>query len=134
MMITSQLDHSEMSLPVRRLQLLADCTIFFDNPTLESSPDQISSSFDVDNFRFFVNTINGAPPDIKDINAAELSSLATEFGFTRLLEQIKAHGHKFPVPRSTTWHGEDDHHLLGNRSGAISSSRDQTIMNFTCSL
>jgi hypothetical protein len=133
-MVTSQLDHSELSLPVRRLHLLADCTTFFDNPTLPSSPSQISSSVDVDNLRSFVDAINGAPPDITDTNVADLSSLAAEFGSTRLLEQIKVHGHKFPVRRSTTWHGEDVHHLFANRRGTISTSRDQNIMIFPCPL
>jgi hypothetical protein len=44
-----------------------------------------------------------------------------------------AHGHKFPVPRSTTCYGKDIHHLLANRPGTISPSGDQTIMNFICS-
>jgi hypothetical protein len=86
MMVTSQLDHPELSLPVRHLHLLADCTTFFDHPTFASSPDQIPSSVDVDNFRLFVDAINGAPPDIMNTNMADLSVIATEFGFTRLLE------------------------------------------------
>jgi hypothetical protein len=40
---------------------------------------------------------------------ADLSNVATELGFTLLPEQIKAHGHKFPVSQSTTWQGEDVH-------------------------
>jgi hypothetical protein len=134
MMVTGKLDHPETSLPVRRLHLLADCTTFFDNPTLASSPDQISSTIDVNNFQLFVDAINGELPDITDGNVADLSSLAIEFGFTRFVKQIKAHGHKFPVPRSPTWHGKDVHHLLANRPGIISPSRDQTITNLTCSV
>jgi hypothetical protein len=76
----------------------------------------------------------GAPPDITDTNVADLSSLVTEFRFTRMLEQIKAHSHKFPVPQLIISHGEDVHHLLANQPGTISPSRDQAIMNFTCSL
>jgi hypothetical protein len=134
MMVTSQLDHRELSVPVRRLHLLTYGTTFFDNPTLTSSPYQISLPVDADNFQFFVGAINGSPSDITDTNAADLSSLATEFGFTRLLEQIEAHGHKFPGPGSTAWHGKHVHHLLAKRPGMIFPSRDQSIMNFTCSL
>jgi hypothetical protein len=59
MMVASQLDHPELSVPVRRLHLTADCTTFFDNPTLASSPYQISSSVGVDNFQRFVDAVNG---------------------------------------------------------------------------
>jgi hypothetical protein len=134
MMVARQLDHPELSRPVRRLHLLADCTAFIENPNFASSQDQISSSVNVNNLRLFVDAIDWAPPDITDTNVADLLSLATGFGFSRFLEQITAHSHKFPVPRSTTWHGEDVHHLFANQPGTISPSRDQTIMNFTCSL
>jgi hypothetical protein len=85
---TSQLVHPDLSLPVRRIRLLATCTTFQQNPTLASSLYTISSAVDVNHFRFCVNAINGASPDITDSNIADLSSLAAEFGFPQLLHEI----------------------------------------------
>jgi hypothetical protein len=107
MMITSQFEHPDISLPVRCIRFLAAFTTFLENSTLASSPYQISSSVDVDNFRLFADAINGAPPDVTDANMADLSSLAIEFGFVRLLGRIEAHDPVFPVPRSATGHRED---------------------------
>jgi hypothetical protein len=63
MMVTNQFDHSELLPPVRRLDLWANCTTFFDDPTLASSLYPILSPVDVNNFRLFVDAINGAPPE-----------------------------------------------------------------------
>jgi hypothetical protein len=114
MITTSQLVHPDLSLPVRRIHLLAACTTFQKSPTLASSPYTISSSVDVDHFRLFVNPINGTPPDITDGNIADLSSLAAEFGFIQLLHEIDVHDPRFPVARSATWDREDVRKLIVN--------------------
>jgi hypothetical protein len=131
MMITSQLEHPDLSLPVRRIGLLAVFTTFPESTIFASLPCQIPLLIDVDIFRVFVDAINGAPPDVTDANMADLSSLAMEFGFVRLLGQIEAHDPRFPVPRSATWHCENVPQRIANLEDAIPPGRNEVMMNLT---
>jgi hypothetical protein len=128
MITTSQLVHPDLSLPVRRIHLLAACTTFQKDPTLASSPYTISLPVDVDHFRPFVNAINGVPPDITDDNIAVLLSLAAEFGFLQTPHEIEVHDARFPIARSATWDREDVRKLIIN----IPDSPFRGEMRFRC--
>jgi hypothetical protein len=131
----SQLVHPDLSLPVRHIHFLAACTTFQEKPTLASSPYTILSAADADLLRLCANAINSAPPDITNGNIADLSNLAAEFGFLRLLHEIEVRDPRFPVARSATWDREDVRKLIVNVPDSSFPGRDAIpMLNLTHSL
>jgi hypothetical protein len=112
--ITSQLVHPNLSLPVDRIVLLRLCATFNHNSALADLHYTISFSVDVESFYIFVNAISGAPFDITDESITDLSSLAAEFGFIQVFSQIEARGPRFSAVRSAIWNREDIHQLIAN--------------------
>jgi hypothetical protein len=102
MIVTSQLVHPGLSLPIDRIDLLRVCTAFLHSVTLADLQCTILSLLDVKSFCAFLNAINGPPFYITDENITDLSSLAAEFRFIQLLCQVEARLLRFPVIRSAT--------------------------------
>jgi hypothetical protein len=64
MITTSQFVHPDLWLPIHLIHPVVACTTSRENPTLAGSPNLHSLSVDLNNFRPFVDTGNGARPDI----------------------------------------------------------------------
>jgi hypothetical protein len=132
MMITSQHEHPDFFLPVAVSDFWPPVPPLLKSD-LASPLCQISSSLDVDTFRLFVDAVNGVLLVSTDAKLADLSGLAINFGFVRVLSQIEA---RDPGSRSLGRRpGEDVRQLTANLHDAIPPARNELIMmNLTCSL
>jgi hypothetical protein len=77
-------------LTVPRLALVSNCRQFLDNPTLLTSDYQVRASVGAEAFRVFAEAIKGTSPEITKENCSDLFQLCEEFGFSSLLEEVKA--------------------------------------------
>jgi hypothetical protein len=80
-MASVTLVHSEETLTVPAVQMLAKCSQFQKNTTLLDAPYQVQSSVTLPIFREFASELEGNAVTVTDTNFAGLRRLCEEFGF-----------------------------------------------------
>jgi uncharacterized membrane protein YbhN (UPF0104 family) len=89
----------DLSLPVRRIHLLAACAAFLENLTLTESLYAILSSADGDKLRFLL-TLSMGHLLISLMRTFADVTISAELGSARLLRQMKARDLRFSVAGS----------------------------------
>jgi hypothetical protein len=82
------LQHPEEQSRVSGLHLVSKCGLFRDTPLLLHSPYHVKASVSLNDFRQFIDAINGHEFTITSANFAGLSLLAEEFHFETLQAQL----------------------------------------------
>jgi Na+-transporting NADH:ubiquinone oxidoreductase subunit NqrA len=87
---TTALVHQGRIFSVPRLQLMASCGIFDEDPALLARPYQVKSQVSAANFRLFVRAIEGSDADLTHENSPALKLLCDEFKFRGLGRIVQA--------------------------------------------
>jgi hypothetical protein len=87
---TSDRVHEGRTVSVPKQQLVANCELFEDDPTLLATPCPVRSPVSAAHFQLFVQAINGSNPELTHENAPPLKLLCGELRFAELGRKVQA--------------------------------------------